>query len=372
MKIVLLGTAWPYRGGLASFNERLIAEFQSQSHDAEIYTFILQYPGILFPGKTQYAASPAPQNLKITRLVNSINPFNWIAIGRKLKREAPDLLIIKYWMPFMAPCFGTIAKIAKSNKHTKVICIADNITPHEPKFYDTYFTKYFIKHCDRFVVMSESVLKDLVKLNRDKLRATNPHPLFDNFGPAVSKQDACKHLGLNPDKKYILFFGFIRDYKGLDLLLNSFSKLNQDIELIIAGEYYTDAKPYQTLIKSLNIQDRVHQFNHFIADEEVKHFFCAADMVVQPYKNATQSGVTQIAYHFEIPMLVTNVGGLPEMVPNNIVGYVTEVNVEAIAAAVNQFYDENKGAFFKTNLIEEKKRFGWDRMTATILALAAR
>jgi len=372
MKIVLLGTAWPYRGGLASFNERLIKELKSQGHDASIFTFTLQYPAILFPGKTQYSKSPAPENLNITRKVNSINPFNWIAVGREIKKLAPDILIIKYWMPFMAPCFGTIAKIVKSNNKTKVICIADNIIPHEPKFYDNYFTKYFVKHCDRFIAMSESVLKDLMKFNRSKLRATNPHPLFDNFGQGVSKVDACKHLKLNPDKKYLLFFGFIRDYKGLDLLLQSFNQLNAEVELIIAGEYYTDSKPYLNLISDLKLGNRVHQFNYFIADEEVKYFFCAADIVVQPYKHATQSGVTQIAYHFEVPMLVTNVGGLPEMVLNNVVGYVTECNPAAIALALNEYFEQDKSAIFRTNIKEEKKRFGWDKMAATIISLASR
>ncbi len=372
MKIVLLGTAWPYRGGLASFNERLIKQFQTEGHDASIITFTLQYPSILFPGKTQYSTSPAPENLNISRKVNSINPLNWIAVGKEIKKLAPDILIIKYWMPFMAPCFGTIAKIAKSNNKTKVVCIADNIIPHEPKFYDNFFTKYFIKHCDRFIAMSDSVLKDLTQFNRTKLRATNPHPLFDNFGPSVTKQDACKHLNLNPDKKYLLFFGFIRDYKGLDVLLQSFKHLIPELELIIAGEYYTDAKPYNDLISDLKIDNRVHQFNHFIADEDVKYFFGAADIVVQPYKHATQSGVTQIAYHFDVPMLVTNVGGLPEMVPNNVVGYVTPCDAPSIADAINIFFNEKKGSTFIANIKEEKKRFGWDRMTATILSLATR
>lgn len=370
MKVVLLGTAWPYRGGLAAFNERLVSEFLDQGHDTEIYTFTLQYPQILFPGKTQYAQSPAPNKIKITRKVNAVNPINWVRVGKQIKELAPDILIIKYWMPFMAPCFGTIAKWAKKNKHTQVICIADNIIPHEPKFYDNFFTKYFIKHCDKFVVMSESVLKDLVQFNRSKLRATNPHPLFNNFGDAVSKQVACAHLKINPDKKYILFFGFIRDYKGLDVLLSSLDKIEDDIDLIIAGEYYADNKPYLDQIKHLKNPNRVHQFNHFINDEDVKYFFCAADIVVQPYKHATQSGVTQIAYHFNTPMLVTNVGGLPEMVPHDKVGYVTPCEPDAISSALNSFFKENKAAYFKANILEEKKRFGWDRMVNTIITLS--
>lgn len=370
MKIVLLGTAWPYRGGLASFNERLIRAFQQEGHDAEIITFTLQYPGMLFPGKTQYSDSPQPADVKISRKVNSINPLNWIATGKKIRRINPDILIIKYWMPFMAPCFGTIAKAVKKNKHTKVICIADNIIPHERKFYDTAFTKFFIRQMDAFVVMSDSVLKDLAQFNRNTLRASNPHPLFDNFGAAVSKAEACEKLHLDPAKKYFLFFGFVRDYKGLDLLIDAFADIRlQNYELIIAGEYYTDEQKYREQIAISGLKNRVHQFNHFIADEDVKYYFCAADLVVQPYKHATQSGVTQIAYHFEIPMLVTNVGGLSEMVPDGKAGYVTEPDVRSIANALVDFSVTDKRNFFIENIKEEKKRFGWDRMVQTITQL---
>lgn len=372
MKIVLLGTVWPYRGGLASFNERLLKEFRDQGHEVSAITFTVQYPGFLFPGKTQFSSSPAPENLSIQRKVNSVNPFSWIKTGRMLKKMAPDIIIIKYWMPFMAPAFGTIAKIAKKNKRTKIICIADNIIPHEPKFYDKIFTRYFIDKCDHFVVMSASVLKDLLQFDRHKLRATNPHPLFDNFGEKLSKQQACDHLNLDSNKNYLLFFGFIRDYKGLDLLIEAMTKLATNVDLIIAGEYYTDENHYRKMITDSGLTSRIHQFNHFIPDEEVKYFFSAADLVVQPYKHATQSGVTQIAYHFEIPMLVTNVGGLPEMVPDQKVGYVTEPDAEQIALAIDNFYSQNRAAQFMSNLKEEKKRFGWDRMVQTILALAAR
>ncbi len=373
MKIVLLGTAWPYRGGLASFNERLIQEFSVQGHETQIITFTLQYPSILFPGKTQYSESPAPVDINIRRKVNSVNPFNWRMVGKEIKEIAPDILIIKYWMPFMAPCFGTIASIAKTNKKTKVICIADNIIPHEQKFYDRSFTRFFIKNVDAFVVMSDSVLKDLAQFNRSKLRAKNPHPLFDNFGERVSKEVACSKLKLDASKKYILFFGFIRAYKGLDLLLKAFAnqRLKElGIELIIAGEYYEDEKPYTQLMRDLQITDRVHSFPKFIADEEVKNYFCTADIVVQPYKHATQSGVTQIAYHFEVPMIVTNVGGLSELVADQQVGYVVDVDVNKIADAIFDFFSADKKEFFLSNLREEKKRFGWDRMVKTIIDVA--
>ena len=372
MNIVLLGPAWPFRGGIASGNDRLLKEFVDQGHTATAITFTLQYPSILFPGKTQFSGSPKPEGLNIYRKINSINPFNWIKVGREIKKMAPDILVIRYWLPFMGPCFGTIANIVRKNKKTKVVCLADNIIPHEKKFYDNTCTRFFVNQCDRFVVMSSSVLKDLTQFNRTKLRATNPHPIFDHYGAPVDKVVACEKLHLDPQKKYMLFFGFIRDYKGLDILLDAMKNVSEDVELIVAGEYYTDEQPYLEQITNNHIQQRVHQFNYFIADEDVKYYFSAADLIVQPYKHATQSGVTQIAYHFEKPMVVTNVGGLPEMVPDGQVGYVTAPEPDAIANAVNMFYKEEKSADFIRNIKEEKKRFGWDRMVQTIIAVATK
>lgn len=371
MKIMLIGTAWPYRGGLASFNERLIKEFIEEGHQAEIVTFTLQYPGFLFPGKTQYSDSVAP-NIPIRRAVNAVNPFNWWLLGNRIRNERPDLIIIKYWMPFMGPCFGTLARRIKKNGHTKVICIADNIIPHEPKVYDKPFTRYFIKPIDAFIVMSNSVMQDLALFDRKKIRALNPHPLFDNFGAIVSRQEALQYLQLDESRNYILFFGFIRDYKGLDLLLEAASLTTKDYHLIIAGEFYTDRAPYDAIVAKHGLQSRVHFFDRFIPDEEVKYFFCAADVVVQPYKHATQSGVTQIAYHFGVPMVVTKTGGLPEMVPDGQVGFVTEPDAKSIASAINAFYAQERSAFFRERIEEEKKRFSWSRMTETIMSLYKR
>jgi D-inositol-3-phosphate glycosyltransferase len=371
MKVVLLGTAYPYRGGLASFNERLIREFQVQGHEAAIITFTLQYPAFLFPGTTQFSTSPPPEDLKIQRKVNAVNPLNWWLVGRQLQKDKPDILILKYWLPFMAPCFGTIARLVRKNKHTKVICIADNIIPHEPKFYDSRLTKFFIHSCDGFVTMSEQVLKDLARFDRKKMRASNPHPLFDNFGAVQSKESACAYLDLNSTNKYILFFGFIRDYKGLDLLLQAMNLeelQDPNTHLIIAGEFYTDKQPYLHLINE-KLSGRIHWFDRFIPDEEVKYFFSAADLVVQPYKHATQSGVTQIAYHFEVPMVVTNVGGLPELVPDGECGFVVPPEAQAIASAIQKFFETGGRDTFLPGIRNQKMRFGWDRMVQTIVEL---
>ena len=370
-KVVLLGSAYPLRGGLASFNERIIREYQAQGYDAEIYTFSLQYPGFLFPGKTQYSEDPPPEGLEISVKVNSINPFNWIKVGLELKRMKPDLLVVKFWLPFMAPCFGTNALIAKSNKVTRVVSIVDNIIPHEHRVGDRILAKYWVMAVDGFIAMSKNVLTDLRTFTQ-KPALFCPHPIYDNYGEAIPKAVAKKMLDLDPDIHYVLFFGFIRDYKVLDLLLMAFAKsklANLPVKLLVAGEFYSDPKPYHDLIRELELGDRVVLATEFIPESQVSKYFCASDLVAQPYKSATQSGVTQIAYHFDKPMIITRVGGLEEFVTHNLVGYVVEPDPEAIAGAIYTFFIENKEAEFSENASREKLRFSWTNMLKTIDSL---
>nr|WP_294905481.1 glycosyltransferase family 4 protein [uncultured Lacibacter sp.] len=374
-KIIILGPAHPLRGGIAIFNERLARQFQNEGHDVTIYSFSLQYPGFLFPGTTQYSSEPAPADLNIKTKVNSIHPLNWLAVGNEIKKQKPDIVVVRYWLPLMGPALGTILRRIKTNKHTKVICIADNVVPHEKRFGDHAFTNYFIKPVDAFITMSEKVLTDLRTFTQSKPAVLQPHPLYDVFGNAVSKQEAREHLTIGQNEFVFLFFGFIRKYKGLDLLLEAFSKLKnselktKNFKLLIAGEFYEDRKQYDELIDQLGIKDDLILKTEFIADSEVKYYLCAADAVVQPYRNATQSGVTPLAYHFEIPMIVTNVGGLPAFVPQGKVGLVCEPTVDAIAAAMQE-YMQTGAAHFLPNLKEEKKKYGWDKMTTAILQLA--
>jgi glycosyltransferase involved in cell wall biosynthesis len=374
MKIVILGPAHPLRGGIAIFNERLARQFQNEGHEVTIYSFSLQYPGFLFPGTTQYSSEPAPVDLNINTKVNSINPLNWLAVGNEIKKKKPDLVVVRYWLPLMGPALGTILRRIKSNKHTKIICIADNVVPHEKRMGDHAFTNYFIKPVDAFVTMSEKVLTDLRTFTQTKPAVLQPHPLYDVFGNAVSKQQARTHLGINQDAFVFLFFGFIRKYKGLDLLLEAFAKLKQlpiaNCQLLVAGEFYEDRKLYDELIEQLGIKEDLILKTEFIADSEVKYYLCAADAVVQPYRNATQSGVTPLAYHFEIPMIVTNVGGLPAFVPHGKEGLVCEPTVDSIAAVMQQYMQTGSNEYLP-HLREEKKKYGWDKMTAAILQLAA-
>jgi len=374
MKVIILGSAHPLRGGLASYNERLAREYIAQGHSVQIYTFSLQYPSFLFPGTSQFTDAPAPDDLYIHVKVNSINPFNWLKVGREIAALKADLMIVKFWLPFMAPCLGSISRIVKRNGRTKVISIIDNIIPHEKRPGDFMLAKYFVKSVDGFVAMSESVLTDLEQFDSKKPKVYSPHPLFDNFGVAITKPEAYEKLGLAINEEYILFFGFIRDYKGLDLLLHAMAdeRIRQlNIKLIVAGEFYSNAQPYLDLIQQLNIADKLILKTDFIPDNEVRNYFCAADLVVQPYKHATQSGVTQICYHFDRPMLVTNVGGLPEMVPHNKVGYVVTPEPLSIADAIVDFYSNHRELQMRDNIRLEKKKYAWSAMLKKIAALIA-
>lgn len=368
MKICILGPAHPLRGGIASFNERLALQFQNEGHQVDVITFSLQYPNLLFPGKTQFSDAKAPENIHIEVLVNSINPLNWIKTAIKINAKNYDFLIVRYWTPFLAPCLGTIAKLVKNKNKTKVICLVDNIIPHEKHFFDSILTRYFIRGIDGFVTMSQSVLEDLKSFHVKVHITLTPHPMFDNFGEKVTREEALQTLDLSPDYRYFLYFGLIRSYKGLDLLLDAFAdeKIKKyPVKLIVAGEFYEDSTPYFAQIEKHNLSENLVLKTEFIPNDLVAHYFCAADLVILPYKNATQSGVTQIAYHFSKPMLVTNVGGLPEIVPDGKCGYAVKPQVEDIRNAILDFLENDKKSFFIEGLESEKERFQWDKMSNT-------
>ena len=367
MKITILGPAHPYRGGLASIMEIMARTFQRRGDEVDIKTFTLQYPSLLFPGESQTVATPPPADLRICRCVNTMNPLNWVRVGRRIRRERPDFVLMKYWTPFMAPCFGTIARIARGNGHTKVLCQIDNVEPHEHHLTDKPFNRYYLHSVDGFVYMSEQVHSEL-RAYSDAPALFSPHPLFENFGERVERSEACVRLGLDPANRYVLFFGLIRDYKGLDLLLDAWAQLRragrtEGRRLIVAGEFYPAGEPYLNRIADNGLQDEVLLHDRFIPDDDVKYYFSAADFVVQPYKTATQSGVTQIAYQFCVPMVVTKVGGLAEIVPDGRVGYVCEPTPEGVAGAIERMYEGDTLQRFRENCVEERRRFSrvWRR-----------
>lgn len=367
--IIIIGSAYPLRGGgLSTFNERLARELKKGTSNVTIFTFSLQYPSFLFPGKSQLSSEPAPTDLDIRVRINSINPFNWISVGREIGSLKPDLIIVRYWLPFMGPCLGTILRCVRKNKYTKIICIADNIIPHEKRIGDKAFTKYFIQPIDAFITLSQNVLNDLRSFSLNKPARLLTHPLYDNFGMLVSKKEARKHLQLDENGKILLFFGFIRKYKGLDLLIQAIADeriKNQDIKLLIAGEFYDDSKTYLNLIKQLGIEDQVILHTNFITDNEVKWYCCAADAFVQPYKSATQSGVTPLATYFEKPIILTNVGGLPDMVKDGLSALVCSPSVDGLVQQILRYYalgDEH----FLPHIQAQKKQLSWSSFTSSI------
>tara|TARA_B100001115_G_scaffold183782_1_gene183769 strand:+ start:1745 stop:2872 length:1128 start_codon:yes stop_codon:yes gene_type:complete len=366
-KNIILGPAFPLRGGIANFNNALCKAFVAEGVDSKIYSFSLQYPSFLFPGKTQFEEGEQPQEFTIKTIINSINPLNWWNVANEIRKENPDYIIIRFWLPFMGPCLGTIARLVKWGTNIQVLAITDNVIPHEKRIGDNLLTAYFVKSCDGFVTLSASVLDDLSEFTNCSNKLFIPHPIYDIFGEQVDKTISLKHLGLNPAEKHLLFFGFVRKYKGLDILLKALSDERlKDVKLIIAGEFYDDSKEYNDLITDLGIQNQVILKSDFIPSEEVKHYFCASDMIVQTYRTATQSGVTQIGYHFERPMLVTNVGGLAEIIPHEKVGYVTSVEPNSVADAISDFYINNREEEFAANTKEEKKRFTWKSLVRAI------
>ena len=367
--MIIVGSAWPLRGGgISTFNERLAKAYNDCGNETIIYSFSLQYPSLFFPGTSQYTTEPAPKAICIKTCINSINPLNWIRVGRKIKKEKPDLVIVRFWIPFMAPCLGTISKII-NRAGIPLVAIVDNIIPHEKKFFDKILAGYFVRNSAYFVTMSKSVLMDLQLFDDKKPKRLTLHPLYDNFGSSIPKKQALENLGFNEAYQYVLFFGFIRDYKGLDLLIKAFAddRLRKfPLKLLIVGEFYSDAKPYHDLVDQYHLQEEVIFQSNFVPNSEVVNYFCSSSIVVQPYKDATQSGITQVAYHFNKPMITTNVGGLSEMVKDNVVGFIVEPRVDKIADAIFNYFNKKLESEFSKNIEQEKKRFSWDTMIDAI------
>lgn len=371
-KIFVIGPAYPLRGGLATFDELFCRSLCERGHDAQIISYSLQYPNFLFPGSTQYDQSGVPPlGVKIHTLINSVNPLSWMKVASFIKKERPDFVVVRYWIPFMGPALGTICKrIAKAG--VRVIAITDNVIPHEKRAGDTAFTKYFLKQCHGFVTMSKAVLSDLEKFTTSPFKKFLLHPLYTAFGNKVDKQEARKKLNIDRDEKTILFFGLIRHYKGLDMLLEAMADARikeMKIKLLVAGEFYEDKKAYTDLIEKNGLQDSIVLFDKFIANEEVKYYFSAADLLTLPYRSATQSGVTQVAFQFEKPTLVTNVGGLSEIIPHGKCGYVVEAVPRAIADSIVDYFNNGREVAMSAAMAEEKKKYDWSIFSDNIVNL---
>ena len=371
MNIVIVGTAYPLRGGIAHFNA-LLYKHLSTRHHVEIVTFSRQYPGIFFPGKTQDETGGPENALPSEQLIDSINPWTWYSAAKAIARKKPDLLIFKYWMPFFGPCLGTIARLVRRWTGAKIIFICDNIIPHERRVGDRAFTRYAFGGVDAFIVQSGAVEKDLKEFMPGARYAFVPHPVYEIFGSAIPKSEARATLGLK-DERVILFFGYVRRYKGLHILLDAMPGILKTlrVRLLVVGEFYDDEKKYRQQIEANQLESDVAVYSSYVPNEEVGRYFSAADVVVLPYVSATQSGIVQIAYQFDKPVIATDVGGLSEVVLNNRTGYIVKPeSPEDVAGAVARFYQEGREEEFVRNIREEKKKYSWENLVHAIETLA--
>lgn len=371
--IVIVGPAYPLRGGIANFNEAFANSLLKNGFSVELFSFYYQYPNFLFPGKSQYDNSEdAPKDLKIQNSIGSVQPWSWSKTAKKIIQSKPKVVFIRFWLPFMGPSLGTIAKKIRRSG-IKVIAITDNVIPHEKRPGDRPLTKYFLKQCDGFITMSNSVLDDISKFTLNPNKIMLPHPVYDTFGAHCTREKGLGRLNLPAQGKYLLFFGLIREYKGLDIAIEALSKVKDlTIHLIIAGEFYDKKEKYEELIDNLKVRDRIHLFDHYIPTEDVRFFFSVADAVVQPYRSATQSGITQVAYHFETPMIVSNVGGLPEIVPDKVAGFVVSPNPEDFANAIEKFYKSELKEQFVEGVKKEKAKYEWDYFVENAISFSER
>ena len=379
MKIAIIGTAYPMRGAMAQLNG-ILANYLSEDNEVEIFSFKRQYPKLLFPGKTQDDTSNVDiinPKIRNTQIIDSIDPINWRKSAKLISKSNPDLLILRFWIPFFAPAFYSICKDVKKNTNARVMFICDNVIPHEHRIGDEFLIKLIFKVGDYFMIHSKSVENDLLKFNKGKPFMLSPHPVYNIFGPAVSKSESREVLRdkFNIDlqsEKVLLFFGYIRKYKGLPYLINAMKEIvaKLNVKLLIVGEFYEDEKPTHDLISSLGLKDNIQVISDYIPNEDVKYFFCSSDALVLPYIDATQSGIIQIAYYYDKPVIATNVGGLGEVVIDGRTGFVIEPrSSKAIGEAVMKFYLNDCEKQFSENVAEEKKKYSWEEFISNIMKL---
>ena len=368
MRIAILSSFYPLRGGISQFNAAMLTEL-GKCHDVKAFSFSRQYPSLLFPGKTQYVTEDdEAMKVEADAILDTANPFTYIKTARAIRKWRPDLLVMKYWMSWFAPSLGYVARRCGCRS----VVVLDNVIPHEPHFFDRPLTKYFLKGCTGFVSMSESVEKDLLALRPDAPHILMPHPLYSHFGESIPKEEACGRLGIPPERKTLLFFGLIRQYKGLDILLEAFRDLPEDYQVVVAGEPYGSFDRYQEIIDGLPGKDRVFLFTDYVRDSMVKVFFSAADLAVLPYRSATQSGISSIALNFGLPMVVTDVGGLRETVGDRHTGLVCEAcTPESVAGAITRYFDDpDLQERLRQGIRAEKERLSWSRFAHDLTAFA--
>jgi len=369
MKIALLSAFYPYRGGIAQFGAMLYRALE-EDHEVKAYTFKRQYPKILFPGASQLVSEDDKADaIPAERILDTIQPLSFAKSAKRILEDAPDLIISQYWMTFFGPAFGGVHK--KIGNKAKRITILHNVIPHEKRFFDARANRYFLKHNDAFVVLSDKVRDDLLSLKPDAKFLRIDHPVYNQFGPKLERESALKTLQLDPSKKYLLFFGFVREYKGLDLLLEALNQLPEDIHLIVAGEVYGTFDKYQSIIDQHKLAPRVHLFTNYISDEEVTTYFSASDVCILPYKGATQSGITAVAHHFDMPLIATDVGGLKENIQHGVTGLIVDQpKSEQIAAAISTYFESNSKEAMSAAIAVQKTENNWENFAQKIVEFA--
>lgn len=370
MKFVIIGTAYPLRGGIAHYVSLLYRSLVSRGHEVKVITFSRQYPKILFPGKSQDEKGDAGIPIESVQVIDSIDPLTWSKAGKLAAEFEPDAVIFKFWLPFFAPAYGMIARTIKKvmrnkGKMTKIIFIADNVIPHEKRLGDRAFTNYAFKAVDNFIVQSSAVERDLKIVKPDAKFVRLEHPVYEIFGKTLPTSDARAKLSIADDAQVLLFFGFIRKYKGLDIILRAMPELIKKypkIVLVVAGESYSGEDDFRALIKELAISDaNLKLFTDYIPNDDVPLYFSAANVAVLPYRSATQSGIVQIAYNFDLPVIATDVGGLAEIVIDGICGLIAPTPTpEAVTKAIVNYFDSDLEAKLRDGVREEKKKYSWE------------
>lgn len=364
VKISFLSAFNPYRGGISQFSEAVF-EACSAEHECRAWTFIRQYPRLLFPGKTQFDDSVRGAS-HAARTMDTITPTSWKKTGKQIKEFHPDWHINHFWMPFFGPATGRVSKGVRPD--SKVATIVHNLMPHEGRAFDRQLTMRMVRESDAFITMSSAVTSDLWHLKPEAKVLELFHPLYTHFGEKVNKKESRENLGLPEGARVLLFFGFIRDYKGLDLLLDAFARLGDKYWLVIAGECYGSFSGYQNQIDNLPNKDRVIVRQDYIPEEDVAMYWAAADLAVLPYKSATQSGITSIAFHFDTPVCVTDVGGLKEVVTDGKTGVVAhEPSAFSVAQAVELFFEEYAAADIEGNIQSLKKELSWSNFSTKMI-----
>ncbi len=368
-RIIIIGTAYPMRGGIAHFMALLYKTLLEHGHKVKIISFKRQYPSIFFPGKTQQDKSQEIEPLPSEAILDSIGPMSWLKTFLRIYQYQPQLIIFKYWMPFFAPCYAAVSFLTRLFTNAKIMYICDNIVPHESRPEDRLLTRIGLWNVHYFIVMSKIVKEALLSYRPQAKYHEAPHPVYEYFQDKYTQQQARQEFRLSIDDKVILFFGYVRQYKGLQILLEAMPQVLKalPVKLLVAGEFYDNKENYTSLIKKLTIEKAVAIFDDYIPNEKVGLFFSAADVVVLPYITATQSGIIQIAYHYNKPVITTRVGGLCEVVEEGKTGFtVPPENSEKLATAIVNFYKANETIHFAENIKSYKQQFSWHRFVSEI------